>query len=376
MKLLLISSTNNVRNGYGNFTHEYCMELVRRGVDFTLLLPADEQRYDGINYKVEYVLPPYIFDVKTKKILKYISFSYKTDADLIHSFNEFPFVLIAHKISAQNNVPFVVTAHGTYAVKPLLTFFEKYLLQHAYRKTKMIIAVSDFTKKAVLAHTTRIAPVEVVHNGVNLKRFDREVDISSVTGSFANKKILLTTGVLKPRKGQDTVIQALGELRKKRDDFHYVIVGQDDEGGRSKFVAALKKSVHDLGLEKNVTFAGSVSDIELVKYFRACYLYVHTPRIINWNFEGFGIVYLEASACKKPIVAGDSGGIRDAVVHNKTGIVVLADSPSSTADALEKLLNNEDLARTMGEAGYHYAQEHQWDNVVGRYLDLYKKVLQ
>jgi phosphatidylinositol alpha-1,6-mannosyltransferase len=374
MKLLLISSTNNVRNGYGNFTHEYCRALQAKGISFTLLLPVDEPRYEYATYPVEYILPPYIFNVKTKKIFKYLTFSYKTDADVIHSLFEFPYALIGAKIARQNKKPLIIGGQGTYAVKPLLFFGDKQALIWAYNTATRIVTSSAFTKKILEGYSQIKTKISIIHNGVNLKRFDVKVETADIQAKFHSKKIILTTGVLKPRKGHDVVIKALGELKKKRDDFHYVIVGPSDEKDRDTYIDNLKQSIKDLNLSNNVTFAGSLSDADLVNYFHACYLFVHTPRIVHWNFEGFGIVYLEASACKKPIVAGDSGGIRDAVVDGKTGIVVPENDPQATALAIETLLNNPPMAQKMGEAGYEYAKEHDWSRIAEQYLDLYNEL--
>ena len=70
-----------------------------------------------------------------------------------------------------------------------------------------------------------------------------------------------------------------------------------------------------------VEFAGRKSGDELVSYFQLCDIYVHTPKVVDLKFEGFGIVYLEASACGKPIVATDAGGVRDAVIDGETGLI-------------------------------------------------------
>ena len=84
MKILLISLTNNIQSGGGNLTHELCMFLKGK-IDFTLLLPWDEKRYEYTSYPVEYILPSYIFTSRTPKIFDYLFFKYKTSADLVHS---------------------------------------------------------------------------------------------------------------------------------------------------------------------------------------------------------------------------------------------------------------------------------------------------
>ncbi|MBM3231733.1 glycosyltransferase family 4 protein, partial [Candidatus Peregrinibacteria bacterium] len=93
------------------------------------------------------------------------------------------------------------------------------------------------------------------------------------------------------------------------------------------------------------------------------------------KFEGFGIVYLEASACGKPIVATDAGGIRDAVVENETGLIVPdGDVPGITRSVL-RLLDDEALAKKLGERGRSYAKENDWNVIAKKFIELYKKAI-
>jgi len=211
-------------------------------------------------------------------------------------------------------------------------------------------------------------PINVIHHGVNFSRFQARHDLAELKRLYKNKKILLTVGGLKPRKGQDLVIKALAELKKHRDDFHYCIVG------KGNFKGYLQNIVKEEHLESEVSFLGEIEGDELVKYFQLCDIFVLTPRLVDWNFEGLGIVYLEASACGKPIIAADSGGVRDAVIDGKTGIIVPEDDAFKAAWAIEKLLNEPALRRELGENGVDYARENDWPKIGQKYLDLYNEV--
>ena len=127
--------------------------------------------------------------------------------------------------------------------------------------------------------------------------------------------------------------------------------------------------------KKNITFIGSISNDDLPRYFSAIDIYIHTPIVINYNFEGFGIVYLEAGASSKPVIASDSGGTLDAVIPDKTGLVVPEGDIEATYHAIEKLLDNDDLSKSLGEAGFQYAKEHTWDKIGMKFLEQYKDTL-
>jgi phosphatidylinositol alpha-1,6-mannosyltransferase len=338
-----------------------------------LLLPKNETRYPYTSYPVDYVLPEYIFSARTWKVLKYVMFSYASDADIIHSVFEYPYDLVATSIARKLKKPLVIGAAGTYAIKPLFYIPDKYLVKWAYNAARRIIAISAFTAQSVQKYSGTKTPLQVIHVGVNLGRFDTPVSVDEIIKRYGNKKILLTVGGLKRRKGQDVVLRALGELRRKRDDFHYLIVGSDEEG--DSYITEMRAIVEEKKLHDRVTFVGSINDKELVRYFHAAYVYIHTPRVIHWNFEGFGIVYLEAGACHKPVIASDSGGVRDAVIEGKTGLIVPENDYLKTAEAIEKLLDNPDLARSMGNAGYEYAREHDWSRIASKYIDMYNELL-
>ncbi len=373
MKILLFSNTNNIENGYGNLTHQFCTYLQNTGISFTLLLPKEETRYNYTTYPVEYILPHYIFDLKTKKIFDYITFSYKTDADIIHSITEFPYAVLAARIAQKYHKALIIQTAGTYGVKPLIHFPDKLFLKWAYSQADFITPISDFTAQMIKKLSGTKTPMQIIHPGVDFKKFDKQVDTEDIRKKYGTKKILLTVGVLKPRKGHDVVLKALGVLKQRRQDFHYIIVGSQGEG-RDTYYKTLEDLVDKLDLKDNVTFSTEVHDNELVKYFHAAYLYIHTPRVVHMNFEGFGIVYLEAGASRKPVIGADSGGVRDALVPDETGLLVPENNPIATATAIEKLLDDPTLAQKMGEAGYRYAQQHQWEKIGAEYVELYKKL--
>lgn len=369
MKILLISLTNNIKSGGGNLTHELCMYLKGK-VDFTLLLPEDETRYEYTTYPVEYILPKYIFSTRTPRFLKYLFFKYKTDSDLVHSVFEFPYAMIAAKIARDNNKPLLIGLAGTYAVKPLLYFPDNFFLKKAYNQSKKLTAISKFTADMVKKFSGTKVPIEIIHCAANFERFSAVSDISDLKKKYIGKKVLITVGALKPRKGHNVVLEALSILKKERNDFHYVIIGNNEE--RGEYMDNLHRIINENNLKDNVTFAGSVSDADITKYFQLCDVYIHTPVMKNWNFEGFGIVYLEAGAARKPVIASNSGGTLDAVVPDKTGIVVAEGDVQATYEAIKKIFNNPEYAQSLGNAGYEYAKEHTWEKIGDKFMKLYK----
>ncbi|MFH0874126.1 MAG: glycosyltransferase family 4 protein [Candidatus Komeilibacteria bacterium] len=369
MKVLLLSSTNSVTNGYGNITHELCCYFSDK-LDFTLLLPKSQKRANtAATYNIDYVLPDYIFRLKSRQLLKYLFFNYPGQPDIIHSLFEFPYALLAQKLANRKNAKLVIGAQGTYAVKPLTLWPESFFVKSAYRAADALVATSAYTRDSILNLCSVSRPVRIIHNGVNFARFTTPRDTAAIRQVYPGKKLLLTVGALRRRKGQDIVLRALALVKQQRTDWHYLIVGLGDQQ------ATLKQIVADQGLEEFVTFMGERSGQEMVGIFQASDIYIHTARLTRGNFEGFGIVYLEASACRKPIIAARSGGVPDAVIDGQTGLIVPENDPEATSQAILRLLENPDLATTLGEAGYRYAQQHDWSVIGKQWLDLYQQLL-
>jgi phosphatidyl-myo-inositol dimannoside synthase len=160
-----------------------------------------------------------------------------------------------------------------------------------------------------------------------------------------DKRVLLTVSRLTMRKGHDLVLRALSLMDKKRD-IHYVIVGEGKDRAR------LENIIGELMLQEMVTFVGRVDDKELPDYYRLCDLYVMPNREVREgtdSVEGFGISFIEAGACEKPVIAGKSGGAAAAVVNGVTGYVIDPENPQELVDKIQFILDNPEIAHVMGK---------------------------
>ncbi len=375
MKILLSSSTIDRRNGYGNITYELSRTLVKKGHEVKLLLPIDskDEGVDIQGFTIEKVLPPYLFQAMRPKIWKYFMWRYKGKEkfDLVHSLFETPYAPLMARESKRMQVPFVVGAQGTYGVKPLTEQPERFFLMYAYNTAKAIIVPSQYTRDAIRTESGKKYDITIIHNGVDYERFNSaSTKRDEIKNQFPDKKILLTVGQVKNRKGQDIVIRALPKILEKHPDTMYLIVGDDAWNGY------LTKLAKEVGVEKNVIFAGAVASDEVPKYFHACDVYVHTARVAGkYFFEGFGIVYLEAGACGKPSVGTNAGGITDALLHEKTGFVAENENIDQVVGYVNRLLDDEVLRKQMGEEGRIYASKHTWEHITDCYIEVYVRLL-
>lgn len=373
MKILLSSSTLDRKNGYGNITFELTTALKNLGHEIVLLLPENDEfkENDIPGVAIKRILPPYIFRMKSKKILKYLFWRYKGKEkfDIVHSLFEFPYAPLLAREASRLKVPFVVGAQGTYGVQPLVQFPERYFMKYAYGQARAIHVPSEYTKNAILKESGEKYNISIIHNGVDLERFKEENRKESIRDKFPGKKILLTVGEIKSRKGQDLVIKALPEIIKKFPDVVYIMVG------RESWKKYLVELAENLGVLENIFFSGPIPAESVIDYFYSCDIYVHTPRIhAGYQFEGFGIVYLEAGACGKPSIAVNAGGVSDAVVHNKTGLIGPVDDVESISENVLRLLEDESFTKQLGNSAKEYAEEHSWKNITDKYVKMYQNL--
>ena len=171
--------------------------------------------------------------------------------------------------------------------------------------------------------------------------------------------IVVTVARLVPHKGQDVGIRALARLRDEFPTLRYVLVGEGHDEARLRNLAA------ELDVMDRVGFAGSMRDDELPEAYATSTVYLGASRIDNQiNAEGFGISFIEASACALPVVAGDSGGVRSAVRDGETGFVVDPTDVDAVAEALATLLRDVSLRDQMGVAGRKAVETHyNWQRV-------------
>lgn len=205
--------------------------------------------------------------------------------------------------------------------------------------------------------------------GVDLDRFHPGVDGTVVRRRYglSGRPVVVCVSRLVPRKGQDTLIRALPLLRRRIPDAALLVAG----GGR--YEARLRRLARQCGVASDVVFTGALAWDEVPAHFAAGDVYAMPCRTRRGGLdvEGLGIVYLEASACGLPVVAGDSGGAPDAVREGETGFVVDGREPGQVADRLAAVLADPVAAAGMGGAGRRWVEtDWRWDTKAARLQSL------
>jgi phosphatidylinositol alpha-1,6-mannosyltransferase len=231
-----------------------------------------------------------------------------------------------------------------------------------------IVAVSRFTRGVL--ETAMEVPAEkiaLISNGVDLQRFTpraRREDLLARYG-LTGKRILLTVGRLYARKGMDRVIESLPRVLRELPDVCYLLVGE------GSYRPDLEQLAERTGVRQQVVFAGAVPDAELVDHYALADVFIMANRELpDGDTEGFGLVFLEANACRIPVIAGRAGGSVDAVTDGVNGLVVDGDRQEEIAAAVLRLFQDDALRERLVAEGEVMAARSGWDSRVEQFLAL------
>src|SRR5919197_586490 len=179
---------------------------------------------------------------------------------------------------------------------------------------------------------------------------------------LAGRPLVVCVSRLVPRKGHDVLIRALPEIRRRVPDAALLLVGEGSYRPALEAMAARSSP-------GSVVFAGAASEQDLPSYYRAGDVFAMPcrTRLGGLEVEGWGNVFIEAAACGRPVVVGDSGGARESVVDGETGLLVDGSDVGAVAEAVASLLEDPGRAEAMGSAGRaRVERDHAWPAIAER----------
>lgn len=228
------------------------------------------------------------------------------------------------------------------------------LIPHIYRDTRFL-AVSDSSKLDLVERGIPAKHVDLLYNGITFPTLEpRPMN--------ERPRRIVYLGRLEPYKRIDLMLRAAAKIRERFDDLEIVVIGRGSERG------ALERLSGELGLSERTQFAGFVGDAErdaLLSDARVCVC----PSVK----EGWGITVIEANALGVPVVATDAPGLRDAVRHTRTGLLVPDGEPelfvAGLAAAVENLLSDPARAAQLGAAAIEWSRRFDWDTSAQKMAD-------
>ena len=270
-------------------------------------------------------------------------------------------------------IPYCVFYYGGEFAKYQNKKTIKWLLKNVLEHADCIITNSEFTSQEVNKYGIDENKVFKIAPGVDTEKFKPGIDCFDLKRklNLNEKKVLLTVSRLVKRKGIDAVINTLPRLMEEFPSAVYLVVGRGEEE------AYLKRLAVECGVEENVIFLGFVSDDELPKYYNVCDIYVMPNKETSGEetLEGFGISFIEASACAKAVVGGVSGGVKEAVVDGETGVLVDPEDIPLLSETICRLLRDAAYNRRLGENGRRRTErEFQWQDRAAYLREILEKI--
>jgi phosphatidylinositol alpha-1,6-mannosyltransferase len=277
-----------------------------------------------------------------------------------------PLGIVTYRFHKLTGIPYTVILHGmdlTLAMK----FGRKQLItKQILNNAKNIICASANTSEILAGFMGKSIKekVQIVHPGIASNFIVDKIKLENIKKQYNlfNKTVLFSIGRLVKRKGVNDVITAMEEVNKSYPDLHYFIAGDGPE----------KMKLLDSAMQnKNITFLGRISDKEKNAWLSACDMFVQPAYATDDDFEGFGIVYLEASIASKAVIAGNSGGVPEAVEDGVSGILVEPKNIPDIVQAITRLASDSGLRQKLGRQGHDRALEwFNWERQIGRFYKI------
>jgi phosphatidyl-myo-inositol dimannoside synthase len=266
-------------------------------------------------------------------------------ADLVLIGQILPLGTVAWALGFLPRFKYGVFFHGLDFSLAVASARKRFLTRLILKRAALIICANSEVARLLMEFDRKSKEkIMILNPGADLGVVDLELKEALIEKyNLTGKKIIFSLGRLVRRKGFDQVIKALDIL--DFDNCLYLI------SGTGKDYDYLHKLASTSSKRDQIIFLGDLSEAEKWSCLSLCDIFVMPSRNIKGDFEGFGIVYLEANLLAKPVIAGDSGGVRDAVVHNLNGLLVNPDSTEYLAQALNLLIKDEALAKELGERG-------------------------
>jgi phosphatidylinositol alpha-1,6-mannosyltransferase len=272
---------------------------------------------------------------------------------IVHAGDLYPPGLTAMILKRVLGIPYVVYCHGEEITQLDRYRYQPLIRDRIYKSADAVVAASEFARQNLQRIGVEDRKICKITPAVHADRFGLGLASTGLLQRYdlAGKSIVLTVARLVQRKGHRIVLQALSKICNEIPNVHYVIVGTGPEESN------LRRLVQQSGLAERVTFAGYVLRDELPGFYSLCDVMVMPNRQEeDGDLEGFGMVFLEASAAGKPVIGGRTGGANEAIAEGITGFLVNPDDPDELAVTLRRLLLNRELRDKLGEAGAQRAR--------------------
>ncbi len=275
------------------------------------------------------------------------------EPQVVHAHWWFPSGVVGTWVGGLAHVPLVTTLHGTDVRLARSVGVAKPLFGHVLKHSAAVTTVSHWLKDETETLVPGVHPI-VAPMPVSTDLF--------VPGNSRDPRRLLFVGRLTPQKGVEHLLHALSAMKTQAS---LDIVGD----GPSR--ASLEQLAKELGVQTRVRWHGQLAQSELPRLYQSA-----AALVVPSAEEGLGLVAVESLLCETPVVAFDSGGLRDVIQHGRTGLLVKPGDRAALASTLDDLLSRDGRGSDLGRAGRLYAlSAFAPESAARRYAEIYRQVL-
>jgi glycosyltransferase involved in cell wall biosynthesis len=324
------------------------------GHQVIVILPKNKPHFKHKNLIVyhlpfPFVWPPYLFNLFIIPYLFYIYSKHKFNILRIHSpyfvglgalfFNLFnkksSLIAVYHHLEEEN-------------------YFFRLINRLFVKRWDKIITVSKFTKKQLIKnYKLKSNIIKVVYNGISLNHSTDKLGLINKLG-LKNEKVLMYLGNINPRKNIEFLIKLMKSFKNK--NIKLLISGKKNNQLRVK--------------QKNIILTGFLPEKQKAGYLK----YAHVFLMPSYK-EGFGLSVLEAARCGIPAVVSNTSSLKEIVKDGKTGYLARLNNIKDWQVKIEKLLNNDNLRKKMGQNAREFSKQFTWEKSARKQIEIYKKVI-
>ncbi len=242
----------------------------------------------------------------------------------------------------------------------------RWAVAFAAARADRIIAISEATRQDVIRYL-HVPPDRVKRVYCGVESYFQPIENGRLR-DFRKKQgvtrpFILYLATIEPRKNLIRLIDAYGELRRRKATDHDLVLA----GGPGWGVETIVEHVGAVGLDGHVRFVGFVPEPEIASWYNAADLFVYPS-----EYEGFGLPALEALACGTPVIASNRSSLPEVV--GEAGVLVDPTDTGAMADAMQRVLEDERLQSRLSAAGPEQARSFSWRRTAEETLDVYRAV--
>jgi glycosyltransferase involved in cell wall biosynthesis len=299
------------------------------------------------------------------------------DLDIVHAHSPIPYSdLPALMYAKRKKVPFILTYQfdgqetgGSFMRNTGVSIYNKVFINRVLDSAEVIIATTRSYAEDSPFLKNYLDKIVVIPNGINIEEVTTTLtkeESRIKLGLPIETKIILFFGSLVPYKGPDILLKAFKLIKKEFPEVKLIFAG------RGQMLDELRDMAKKFDLEDDVIFLGFVEEEKKALYYKSADIFC----LPSTNMaESFGIVNLEAMTSGIPIVGSNLGGIPDIIEEGENGLLAKPCDHQSLANALLRLLKDEDLRQRMGNHGMKMVADYSWDKIAKETENLYKNIL-